>query len=655
MTFTWFRKHEKLFLWITVGFTIVIFALFSSMGDVDRVFSSGPKSESIAGSFTVATTGEQRDVHQEEFLVVKRGYSRLAKMMGGSSNDITDQDVWAFLITTADAMGSGLKVSDQEMGQGLSQMFGGDKAFYKRVVLGGGFPTLHRFEEFYRSVLINQRWRGAQMVAGSVLSAEDVYQRWRVDHELFDLDVLTFKDRDPSSLPEPSDAVLLEWYEGLPDFQRNSMFVESARHDIAFAFVPLDANVDELMVGLGEDVTGKVSEPTDAQLQQRFQRVKAQRYQDVDQPDEPTLALLRGELMALSLAANGQVAFRAQSEEDRSVESFQAIMEAHGLTFEDPEGLLNSEEVEALDPIGDSILPLRLAQMRSPGDSQTLTSVTGEETAAAVVYLQALIEERPLSYDEARDGDEDLVLVEWRKSQADQAARDFREALREASAALPEVKAVTEPLEALAVQDADAAIAEAVAAADAGPGAPVVDEALEEQIRVDQLAAVQQEIDATIMAHENLVWNAGVDLLGENAEVVHYASVPRDYRATLTADERDPESTEQFVKSHFSIYQLGEENITEVLRMPSAQMSFVVLVTKRRFPDMAAMFADPEGMLESRRRQASEVMLGMQDDFLPETIMLSHNLKLLRPLETDEELWQAEVGDELESEEPARL
>jgi hypothetical protein len=655
MTFTWFRKHEKLFLWITVGFTIVIFALFSSMGDVDRVFSSGPKSESIAGSFTVATTGEQRDVHQEEFLVVKRGYSRLAKMMGGSSNDITDQDVWAFLITTADAMGSGLKVSDQEMGQGLSQMFGGDKAFYKRVVLGGGFPTLHRFEEFYRSVLINQRWRGAQMVAGSVLSAEDVYQRWRVDHELFDLDVLTFKDRDPSSLPEPSDAVLLEWYEGLPDFQRNSMFVEPARHDIAFAFVPLDANVDELMVGLGEDVTGKVSEPTDAQLQQRFQRVKAQRYQDVDQPDEPTLALLRGELMALSLAANGQVAFRAQSEEDRSVESFQAIMEAHGLTFEDPEGLLNSEEVEALDPIGDSILPLRLAQMRSPGDSQTLTSVTGEETAAAVVYLQALIEERPLSYDEARDGDEDLVLVEWRKSQADQAARDFREALREASAALPEVKAVTEPLEALAVQDADAAIAEAVAAADAGPGAPVVDEALEEQIRVDQLAAVQQEIDATIMAHENLVWNAGVDLLGENAEVVHYASVPRDYRATLTADERDPESTEQFVKSHFSIYQLGEENITEVLRMPSAQMSFVVLVTKRRFPDMAAMFADPEGMLESRRRQASEVMLGMQDDFLPETIMLSHNLKLLRPLETDEELWQAEVGDELESEEPARL
>ncbi|MDG2148215.1 MAG: hypothetical protein P8N09_01695 [Planctomycetota bacterium] len=655
MTFTWFRKHEKLFLWITVGFTIVIFALFSSMGDVDRVFSSGPKSESIAGSFTVATTGEQRDVHQEEFLVVKRGYSRLAKMMGGSSNDITDQDVWAFLITTADAMGSGLKVSDQEMGQGLSQMFGGDKAFYKRVVLGGGFPTLHRFEEFYRSVLINQRWRGAQMVAGSVLSAEDVYQRWRVDHELFDLDVLTFKDRDPSSLPEPSDAVLLEWYEGLPDFQRNSMFVEPARHDIAFAFVPLDANVDELMVGLGEDVTGKVSEPTDAQLQQRFQRVKAQRYQDVDQPDEPTLALLRGELMALSLAANGQVAFRAQSEEDRSVESFQAIMEAHGLTFEDPEGLLNSEEVEALDPIGDSILPLRLAQMRSPGDSQTLTSVTGEETAAAVVYLQALIEERPLSYDEARDGDEDLVLVEWRKSQADQAARDFREALREASAALPEVKAVTEPLEALAVQDADAAIAEAVAAADAGPGAPVVDEALEEQIRVDQLAAVQQEIDATIMAHENLVWDAGVDLLGENAEVVHYASVPRDYRATLTADERDPESTEQFVKSHFSIYQLGEENITEVLRMPSAQMSFVVLVTKRRFPDMAAMFADPEGMLESRRRQASEVMLGMQDDFLPETIMLSHNLKLLRPLETDEELWQAEVGDELESEEPARL
>jgi hypothetical protein len=655
MTFTWFRKHEKLFLWITVGFTIVIFALFSSMGDVDRAFSSGPKSESVAGTFTVSSTGGQRDVHQEEFLVVKRSYSRLAKMMGGSLNDITDQDVWAFLITTADGVGSGLKVSDQEMGQGLSQMFGGDKALYERIVLGSGFPTLHRFEEFYRSVLINQRWRGAQLFTASVLSAEDVYQRWRVDHELFDLDVLTFKDRDPSSLASPADAVLLGWYEGLPDFQRNSLFVEPARHDIAFAFVPFDANIDELMTSLGEEVTGKVSEPTDVQLQQRFLRVKSQRYQDIDEPDEETLAVLRGELMALSLAANGQVVFRAQEGEERSVESFQEIMEAHGLVFEDPEGMLGSDEVEALDPIGDSILPLRLAQMRTPGDSQTLTSVTGEETAAAVVYLQELIEERPLSYEEARDGEEDLVLVEWRESQADQAARDFREALREASAALPEVKAVTEPLEAVAAQDAEAAIADAVAAADAGPGAPVVDDALKEKIRLAQLKAVQQEIDVTVMASEHLVWDTTVALAGEGVEVVSYAGVPRDYRATLTADERDPESTEQFVKSHFSIYQLGEGNITEVLRMPSAKMSFVVLVTKRRFPDMAAMFADPEGMLESRQRQASEVMIGMQDDFLPESIMLSHNLKLLRPLETDQELWQAEVGDELESEEPSKL
>lgn len=655
MSFTWFRKHEKTFLWITVGFTIVIFALFSSMSDVDRALSDGPKAESIAGTFKVATTGDTREVEQEELLSTRRSRSRFQKMMTGSSDEVSEDDIWAFLINVADAKGAGLMISDEEVGAAVTQFTGGDLRLYEQIILGSGFPTLHRFEEFFRDYLLEQRWIQAKVRTANVLPAEDVYQRWRVDNELFDLDVVSFEDRDALTIASPGDAALREWYDELPEFRRNSLFVDPAQHDIAFASLAFDTDPDELLATLDEKIAAAIAQPTDTEIQQRFLRVKSQRYADMDAADEEALAVLRRELMILSLAARAHSQYRVQEEEARTLESFQEVMAAHGLTFTDPEGLMGPDELEVLEPIGDDILPLRLKQMRKVGDTQTITSVTGKETAAAVVYLQEVVDQRPLTYDEAREGDTDMVLAEWRKAQVDQAARDFREALREAAAALPAVKAIVDPLETAADAAAEAAIADAVAAADAGPGAPAVDDALMAQLRANEVEAVQADIDAAITGSEHLVWNAVLTKVGDVATRVDYSDVPRNYRSTLTADERDPESLEQFVKSHFSVFQLDSDGITDVLRLPAANTSFVVRVAGRSFPDMAAMFADPEGMLAARQTQSREALMLLQVEFQPAAIMAAHDLRVLEAPETEAQVRDAEVVDELEVEEPAEL
>jgi hypothetical protein len=220
---------------------------------------------------------------------------------------------------------------------------------------------------------------------------------------------------------------------------------------------------------------------------------------------------------------------------------------------------------------------------------------------------------------------------------------------------LPDVAAIIEPLETSATEAAEAAIAEAVAAADAGPGAPAVDDAMLEKIRTGELAKVQVEIDATLAENEYLVWDAVLTKIGDVAERVRYTEVPRNYRTILTADERDPLDTEQFVKSHFSVFQLDVEGITDVLRLPAGKVSFVVRVSGRSFPDMAAMFADEEGMLEARQRQANEALALMQSEFLPAVITASHNLMVAGPPESEAELLESEVGELLEAEEPADL
>jgi len=623
MTFAWFRKHEKLFLWFAVAFTVLVFALFSAMSGVERVLQGDEEGMGdVAGTFQVATTGETVEVSLVEFRQAAGNYARLVGLLFRNTRDIDDDDIWAHLIGVADARGAGLKISDDELLQSLTGGQVIDKRSYEQMVLGSQFASVRAFENFYRDFLLVARWMNTRREFASLVPADEVYQRWRVDNELFDLEALVFPDLDPASIPDPGVEVLAAWFDELPEFRRTSLFSEPARYDIAFAYLPFDLAGDELLAALTPELRATVTEPTDAEIQQRFMRVKAQRYAELTAPDDAARAALRNELVLQGLCSAAHTAFRQLPAHD--LENFRSTMESYGLAVIDPEGLLGPDELKVLEPIGDELLPLRMQSMVAVGDSQSILSLTGKEKAAAVVLLQALTEAVPQDF-EAAGAD---VLEEWRLMRVDQAARDFREGLKASARALPVVAEAIAPLEQQAAEAAEAAIAEALAAVAAGPGAePVTEEAMAD-MRQAELDAIQPEIDLRIAEHEHEVWAAAVAGLGEGFQRLEYQAVPRSYQRTLKAEERDATSLEQFIKGNFAVFQLDTEGITDVLRFVAGKASVVVRVVGRSFPDQAAMAADTTGMLAARQAQSMEKLTQAAASFEPAEIMRAHGLRV---------------------------
>jgi len=633
MSFTWFRKHEKTFLWITVVFTVIIFALFSTMDDLNRLMSGEAEASlGTAGSFQVETTGETLNVPFDEYRVTYRNYARLRSMLAGTREEISDEDVWAHIIMAADARGAGMDVPDIELARSLFGDQPVDGALYQQIVQRSQFPTLRSFESFYREYLLAQHWMRAKVGVARVVSGDDVYSRWRVDHERFDIEALVFRDLDPETIASPGEDTLRAYFDELPDFRRESLFVEPAKHDIAYATVAFDTDFATLYESLDELTQGEVSTPSNEDIERRFQRVKADRYPDAEEIDDAIRAELVDEVKIISLAGGAHQAFRDLPPEERNLETFTAAAQRFGMTVTNPDGFLGPEELKQVELIGDDLLPLRLQPMKA-GDSQTVPAFTGKETVAAVIYLEDLQEKQPLTFEEAGD----QVLEEWRTTQVGAAAQAFRDSVKAAAEALPVVQEAIAPLKTSAAEAAEVAIAAELEAVDAGPGAEAVTEERKTLIRNEQLALVQADIDLRIAEHEKDVWDGLVTALGDSVERVSFQGVPRSYRNDLDPEERDPADLEQFLKSNFAIFQLEEGAITDVLRLPVANLSAVVQVTGRSFPPKSEMLTpeNEESMLAARQQQSFESLMQLQLEFEPAAIMASHDLLVAEEPEPD--------------------
>ena len=61
MSFSWFRRHQTLFLWAAVIFCVLVFATFSGFSDI-KAFVQGSGDPNTFGRFTVQTSNEIVDV-----------------------------------------------------------------------------------------------------------------------------------------------------------------------------------------------------------------------------------------------------------------------------------------------------------------------------------------------------------------------------------------------------------------------------------------------------------------------------------------------------------------------------------------------------------------------------------------------------------------
>jgi len=603
MSFVWFRRYHKPFLWFAVIFTVVVFATFSGMGDLKQMLSGHP-SDKIIGEFKVAPTGEIHQVTSQEFQNLRTEMNR-ASYMGGRRADITEDDVWSQLILLTDAKAAGLQVAEGE----LAKLFPPNitKEDYRRFWSDTlQFPSAHAFEEFMNGRLLVQRYMETTSEAAGLVEADEIYLRWRTDNELFDLDAVVIPDVAPESIADPAADELAAWWNRIPEAQRNQRFADPAKQDLIYGWIPLDAGPD----ALPDDRLAGLPEPQEEEVAGRWEQLKPRRWPDATEMSAEARAAVVRELKIVALAQKASEEFEATT--DKSAITFAAAMTAAGLRVVDPQGELDPEGIKKLEGIGDEVLPLWLGQ-RKAGEVH-FGYPYGGQNFVDVVYLESVTPSRPLTLDEAHE----QAVKEWKQQQRDRPARDFREAIRTAARALPEVVESLKPVVEAAARRADEQVA----------ATPDLDEAGKASLRKLMLdESEQNEILPRLAEFEHLVWK---DVpLPEGGRHVVLTGVSRAYARKPDDAAEKADSIERFLKTSPAVFRLAVGAISEPLKHGSSSQSAVVAVTGRSFPDKAAMLADSASMEATRAQLAAQRQNEARADLMsPEKVKASHELKV---------------------------
>jgi len=601
MSFRWFRKYEKPFLWAAVIVSIGVFVVFSGMGNLRRLIG-GRNQDELAGTFVVQTTGKMRDVSVEDFMHERTLLNKLFYRARGEA--LTDDQVWQHIMMLADAEGAGIDVAKSEVVEAITGKQPMTKAQYRQIWSMMQFSSARELESLERDLLKTARWQEWSTGAAGIVGLDEVYVRWKADNERRDLEALVFTDRQPDEIPDPPRETVKAWYDEQSEAFRNSRYKEDARFDIVYAWIPLDVGTDKVPDSLLADLP----EPAAADVDKRFADLKDERWPGLEQPDDAIRATLTRELKLISHVERSLSTFESRA--DKTADTFKETMDAAGLTVVDSDGPLGTDELKAL-PVGDALLPIWLST-KGKGQTHLGRPMDVPKTAYAI-YIQDVVPSRPLSFDEAYE----QVVKDWKERQRDQVARDFRELIRTETRKLPEVAAIIAPIEAAAAQKADEAVAAATGLDEAGQAA------LRKQI-LDE--AERQQIAPRVAEFEHEVWDTIPR--PEGVETIKLEGVSRSYARHPDDSQEAPDSIERFLKTNAQLMSLGVDAVSDALRFVRGAKDAIVRITARSFPDESEMLADADGLEASRKTLAQQREAEARLEFMPDRMKTSHQLQV---------------------------
>ncbi|MHC4845483.1 MAG: SurA N-terminal domain-containing protein, partial [Planctomycetota bacterium] len=239
MSFSWFRKHQTLFLWGTVIFCVLIFATFSGFSDLQALVQGSGKTDTI-GRFTTATSNELIEIGQREFIRTRNAMNRYRAISGQADGAVDDEMVWQFLILREDAKGADVVVSDGEVAGFLQAFMGAQasKEFYTRLWRDFmQFASPRECEQFFHDMMLGGRWVDFQMQAARIVDADDVYTRWASDNMRFDLDALVIPDTPLDEIADLPRDELQAWFDEQPQAVRDYRYADPKKHDIVYAWL----------------------------------------------------------------------------------------------------------------------------------------------------------------------------------------------------------------------------------------------------------------------------------------------------------------------------------------------------------------------------------------------------------------------------------
>jgi len=608
MSFAWFRKYEKPFMWAAVIFTVAVFATFSGFSDLKALLSR-QGADATYGQFELQATGQTKVIDLDEFQRVRLAMNRFA-YASRSQDKITDNEVWAHIILREEARAADLDVSDDDVNDYVANAIGGGQPLTHelythiwRDILQ--FASAADMEDFLREQLEGSRWASFRLASAGLVTADEIYLQWRQDNEHFDYDALVIPDLKPEQVTDPSSDELKTMWDALSETVRAATYAEPRRVDIAYAWARLAPGEH----GMADDKLAAEPDPAADEVESRFDMVKAERFPTAPSLTDEIRATLVRELKVMAVAQKAHDEFEAS--DDKGFEAFRHRMEAAGLTVEDPVGLLDNPALLEVPDIGGPMLSAWLGQTQVGG------TVFGDphwddQDEVHVVLVQGEQPARPLSYEEAHD----QLVKNWKQSRLDKPAREWREALRSAARELPECKAVIQPLLDAATTRADEA---AAALADATDEA----RAARRKEVLDQAEAA--DILPRVKEFEHLVWDSVAR--PEGARIVPFAGIARSYRMHPSSDETAT-SIERRLKTAGEVFRLAVDSVSDTIRHAPTSESAAVIIRARSFPPQTDMGADLAGLNQSRTTLSRQRENEARGNFAPDAVAASHKLRV---------------------------
>ncbi|MBK6939866.1 MAG: hypothetical protein IPH13_06600 [Planctomycetes bacterium] len=193
MALRYFRKNKKMTKWIYIGLTVVVMLTFSVTGSIYDFLSGG--GDDLVGSFTTPQGNE---------IVVRRPeWARWNQRVSGMNQQsrITDDAVWQMLMMDAVARESGVNPSDTMIHAFGKNGLGVDLADPEQMKIVRQVTGLPEKEvvEFCRSALRIALYEDLVSGGGKRVLSEQVYDRFKRDHELFTVDTVAIADADKAA------------------------------------------------------------------------------------------------------------------------------------------------------------------------------------------------------------------------------------------------------------------------------------------------------------------------------------------------------------------------------------------------------------------------------------------------------------------------
>ena len=239
MSFKFFRKHEKLMLWIIVVITIFTFSIFSVTSTMRACFR--PKDLPLA-SF-VSASGKKVEITEHLYRHAWLLLRKMAPLLG--IKEVTEAEIYPHIILDYEAKEGGLKVTDGELKNFLSQFRFKSTVEYDNLVRRLGYITRKKFEEDLREVLRVAKLKQIIRSGEDLIRIQDLYDQFKIDNEEFKLAYVAFPSKGfekEITRDQVDEKALASWYDGLPAAAQEvkELFSEPEKFSFDVAYLDLE-------------------------------------------------------------------------------------------------------------------------------------------------------------------------------------------------------------------------------------------------------------------------------------------------------------------------------------------------------------------------------------------------------------------------------